>query len=497
MTITAQHLDLISRIYDVVLDSDDWPDILDRLAHAVDAKYANLVMSDFTHPEVNVGAASFDETIQATYRDVYAESERGMAVNMLTYPVHQFLTDEDLCTWGVPWEQLPSVPWLKRDVGVFRRITTRLNDNGAWLDGLTFLFAKDRGQMTAPERETARIFLPHVAKAVELTRPFQLLKIRFQGVLSALNHLNIGLLLLSESGAVVVKNAEAERILDLKDGLSIDSGGRLRARAGSGDEVLGAAVAAAVSTAKAEGNDSGTLLAVARPSLSDSFLLSVAPLIDSTLVWAANAAPAAAQANIGAVRSVTVYAYGTPEGDDRGALFARTRVFAQERIETVRTGGLNIEFVDGTVLRLGSSSDLILDEFVYDDDTETGQLVANVGKGAFRFITGKLGGPGFKVRTPTAVIGVRGTDFVVLVAEDGATQVAVLDGEVEIAAFDATDAIVVPAGQSAGISAGGGAVALVPFQRITDSALGVGAAAADGAGDADVYESDVGVESDY
>lgn len=206
-----------------------------------------------------------------------------MAVNMLTYPVHQFLTDEDLCTWGVPWEQLPSVPWLKRDVGVFRRITTRLNDNGAWLDGLTFLFAKDRGQMTAPERETARIFLPHVAKAVELTRPFQLLKIRFQGVLSALNHLNIGLLLLSESGAVVVKNAEAERILDLKDGLSIDSGGRLRARAGSGDEVLGAAVAAAVSTAKAEGNDSGTLLAVARPSLSDSFLLSVAPLIDSTL----------------------------------------------------------------------------------------------------------------------------------------------------------------------------------------------------------------------
>lgn len=102
------------------------------------------------------------------------------------------------------------------------------------------------------------------------------------------------------------------------------------------------------------------------------------------LVWAANAAPAAAQANIGAVRSVTVYAYGTPEGDDRGALFARTRVFAQERIETVRTGGLNIEFVDGTVLRLGSSSDLILDEFVYDDDTETGQLVANVGKGAFR-----------------------------------------------------------------------------------------------------------------
>ncbi len=63
--------------------------------------------------------------------------------------------------------------------------------------------------------------------------------------------------------------------------------------------------------------------------------------------------PALAQANIGAVRNVVVYAYGTPEGEDRGALFARNRVFARERIETVRSGGLQIEFIDGTNLRLG------------------------------------------------------------------------------------------------------------------------------------------------
>lgn len=86
--------------------------------------------------------------------------------------------------------------------------------------------------------------------------------------------------------------------------------------------------------------------------------------------------------------------------------------------------------------------------------------------------------------TPTAVIGVRGTDFVVPVAENGTTQVAVLDGAAEMAALDgATDAVVVPWGESTGISAGGGAVALVPFPRSSDSALGIGATGARRAGE--------------
>ena len=66
------------------------------------------------------------------------------------------------------------------------------------------------------------------------------------------------------------------------------------------------------------------------------------------VLWSLFSGPVLAQGNIGAVRNVVVYAYGTPEGENRGALFARTRVFAQERIETVRTGGLQIEFIDGT-----------------------------------------------------------------------------------------------------------------------------------------------------
>ena len=76
------------------------------------------------------------------------------------------------------------------------------------------------------------------------------------------------------------------------------------------------------------------------------------------LVWAADGAPAVAQA-IGSVKNVIVYAYGTPEDGRRAALFARGRVFVQERVETVRSGGLNIEFVDGTVLQRGGAPESV------------------------------------------------------------------------------------------------------------------------------------------
>jgi len=98
--------------------------------------------------------------------------------------------------------------------------------------------------------------------------------------------------------------------------------------------------------------------------------------------------------------------------------------------------------------------------------------------------------------TPTAVIGVRRTDFVVPVAEDGTTQVAVLDSAAEMAALDgATDAVVVPWGESTGFSAGAGAVALVPFPRSSDSALGVGATDARRAGETEAEAHEGGGQS--
>ena len=67
----------------------------------------------------------------------------------------------------------------------------------------------------------------------------------------------------------------------------------------------------------------------------------------------------------------------------------------------------------------------------------------------------------------------RGTDFVVLVGDDGSTQVGVLDGAVEMAALDASDAIVIPAGNSAEVGAGAATVTTGIVVQVRDAALGV------------------------
>ena len=84
--------------------------------------------------------------------------------------------------------------------------------------------------------------------------------------------------------------------------------------------------------------------------------------------------PATAAAGIGLVRNVLDYAYGTPPEDMRQELFARDAVVANEVLETVETGALQINFLDGFDFRLGSSSRATLDKFIYDPSSEAGEL---------------------------------------------------------------------------------------------------------------------------
>ena len=49
-------------------------------------------------------------------------------------------------------------------------------------------------------------------------------------------------------------------------------------------------------------------------------------------------------------------------------------------------------FVVLTIFTLGKNSDIVLDEFVYDPTTSLGKMTANVAKGTFRWVTGKIHG---------------------------------------------------------------------------------------------------------
>jgi hypothetical protein len=145
-------------------------------------------------------------------------------------------------------------------------------------------------------------------------------------------------------------------------------------------------------------------------------------------------APAGAQqtAAIGSVNEVRSDAFGTPPGLQRRALAVQSDVFASERIETGRDAWAQLSFRDATSFRVGGGSTVVLDRFIYDPDKKAGELTIGVTEGVFRFVTGTMKSESYRIRTPSALIGVRGTDFVLAVAPNGSVRVAVNSGAVEI-----------------------------------------------------------------
>jgi hypothetical protein len=110
-----------------------------------------------------------------------------------------------------------------------------------------------------------------------------------------------------------------------------------------------------------------------------------------------------------------------------------TRGSGIEKMDTVSTnsqGKFMISFVDGTTVKITENSRLVIDDFVYDGKNKSkGKLGLKLALGTARYASGALahGNPrGVNIRTPTATIGVRGTDFLMSVDEAGRTMVVLL-----------------------------------------------------------------------
>ena len=103
--------------------------------------------------------------------------------------------------------------------------------------------------------------------------------------------------------------------------------------------------------------------------------------------------------------------------------------------DTIMSGAgarVELRFVDGMDLTLGENARLLIDTFVYDPDGGGGQVALRVDQGAFRLISGSIAKQPdhpFRLITPYASIGVRGTDFWGGPLEDPFEMVA-LDGTI-------------------------------------------------------------------
>jgi ferric-dicitrate binding protein FerR (iron transport regulator) len=107
-------------------------------------------------------------------------------------------------------------------------------------------------------------------------------------------------------------------------------------------------------------------------------------------------------------------------------------VFQGDVISTAGAGEAQIRLDDNTKLVVGPNSRLVVDEYVYDSKTTAKKVSLSALRGAFRFITGSSRKSAYEITTPTATIGVRGTEFDFSVTSGGELNLALFSGEARI-----------------------------------------------------------------
>jgi hypothetical protein len=103
-------------------------------------------------------------------------------------------------------------------------------------------------------------------------------------------------------------------------------------------------------------------------------------------------------------------------GGQRRAIGSGDGVGEADRISSGPAGAATITLKDGTVLTMGPKTTMDLNRFQFDATTQKGNFALDLLQGSVRVVTGLLAriNPDlFRISTPTSVVGVRGTDFIV------------------------------------------------------------------------------------
>lgn len=137
----------------------------------------------------------------------------------------------------------------------------------------------------------------------------------------------------------------------------------------------------------------------------------------SALIAAAIAALVAtpALAEIGRVKS-SVGMVQVLRGAKPLAVVPGLQLEASDILVTGKDGRMGIAFTDDTRVAVGPNSRIAIATYKYDRTRQTGQFVADVRKGSLGVVSGRIAKSAkdaMQVHTPTTILGVRGTRFIV------------------------------------------------------------------------------------
>jgi len=257
--------DLVGRVYDAAGDQKLWASVVEDL----EAECGDTVALFFPFPRSGDPGFAVAPSVDPFFLESYRR--RYFAID----PVARLLPELTVGSVDVLYEDGGAAPlesasfhreWIAPQgllpgpslVGVIER------DSGGAASVLrTFPRRAGRGVARA-QRCTLQSLMPHLRRGLQVSRRVQRLELERQSLATAIDRLQVGLLLVSASGHVVAKNRAADRILAKRDGLLLESDGLH----GSCSETTSRLRRALLDAARGETNDpaSVSILSLPRPS---------------------------------------------------------------------------------------------------------------------------------------------------------------------------------------------------------------------------------------
>ncbi|HEX4782180.1 MAG TPA: FecR family protein [Usitatibacter sp.] len=132
------------------------------------------------------------------------------------------------------------------------------------------------------------------------------------------------------------------------------------------------------------------------------------------------AVPAFAADNVGLVK-VSKGSVQIQRGAEKLPAPVGAALQAKDVIVTGADGSAGVTFTDNSLVSVGPNSVFAIDKYSFDSTTHQGEFEGNLRQGRLAAISGKMvkqTPESMKIRTPSAIMGVRGTEFVVEVAQN-------------------------------------------------------------------------------
>lgn len=124
-------------------------------------------------------------------------------------------------------------------------------------------------------------------------------------------------------------------------------------------------------------------------------------------------------ANIGTVMAFKGSALVKQNSGEQTKVYSGLKLSQGDTIFTQKKSRVQVMLLDETVVTIGSNSKFSFNEYLYDG--KKSKVTMSASRGFFRSVTGKIGKLApqrFKVKTASATIGIRGTDFWGIVGEE-------------------------------------------------------------------------------